>query len=311
MAVGDMLTFALYTALITTLMDIITFSVFYYIIFPNIITNKKKAISLAVGIVYLILFGFVWILVYHAIGRIDTLEGSIMVYKASISHQLTGTIYAIVLRLSVDWVKKLEQQKELEKQNSKMKFLLLRSQINPHFLFNTLKTIDSFFDKNPAKASFAIIKLSEIMRYMLYEANNEKVLLDKEIGHIKNFIAVQNLSHSEIALVKFSIKGETSNILVAPMIFLPFIEKAFKYGNLTQKESITIIFRLNDDEIYFECRNFITEYPETKKFVRSENSTENIRQRLELTYPARHLLEVENGENIYHVKLKIMNKQST
>jgi len=197
MAVGDMLTFALYTALITTLMDIITFSVFYYIIFPNIITNKKKAISLAVGIVYLILFGFVWILVYHAIGRIDTLEGSIMVYKASISHQLTGTIYAIVLRLSVDWVKKLEQQKELEKQNSKMKFLLLRSQINPHFLFNTLKTIDSFFDKNPAKASFAIIKLSEIMRYMLYEANNEKVLLDKEIGHIKNFIAVQNLSHSE------------------------------------------------------------------------------------------------------------------
>jgi len=173
---GDDLINGLYLTFFSYILDITTFSVFYYVIFPKIFNNKKKIITIVLGIIYWILFGFVHVLVFTIVEGLETIEDKIIVYKTSMSCNLLSTLYALVLRLSVDWIRKIGKHKELEKQNSIMRLALLRSQINPHFLFNTLNNINSFSSRNPEKASYATRKLSGIMHYMLNEANNEKVL---------------------------------------------------------------------------------------------------------------------------------------
>ncbi|NJO89935.1 MAG: histidine kinase [Chloroflexia bacterium] len=226
-------------------------------------------------------------------------------FKMSLSLSLLGTLYAFVLRLSIDWIKKSKMQKELEKQNSIIKMALLRSQINPHFLFNTLNNISSFCLNNPQKASFAIKKLSKIMSYMLNEANGEKVLLSKEIGHIENFISLQKLRFEEVNFVNFKIEGKTDNIYVSPMILLPFIENAFKHGSVTRPNSINILINAKSTEVFLDCSNIKKQLTETEKSYNSGIGLKNIKERLELLYSNRYHLQIDNDEKEYRVKLKI------
>jgi len=302
---GDDLINGLYLTFFSYILDITTFSVFYYVIFPKIFNNKKKIITIVLGIIYWILFGFVHVLVFTIVEGLETIEDKIIVYKTSMSCNLLSTLYALVLRLSVDWIRKIGKHKELEKQNSIMRLALLRSQINPHFLFNTLNNINSFSSRNPEKASYATRKLSGIMHYMLNEANNEKVLLDKEIEHINNFIALQKLRFKETNFVVFNIEGETSGILVPPMIFLPFIENAFKHGSVVRKNSIDILIKLSSNEIWFKCRNIKKQLTVTEKSQKSGIGLKNIKQRLELLYPHKHSLRIENSDNEYKVELML------
>jgi len=140
---------------------------------------------------------------------------------------------------------------------------------------------------------------------MLNEANNEKVLLDKEIEHINNFIALQKLRFKETNFVVFNIEGETSGILVPPMIFLPFIENAFKHGSVVRKNSIDILIKLSSNEIWFKCRNIKKHLTVTEKSQKSGIGLKNIKQRLELLYPHKHSLRIENSDNEYKVELML------
>ena len=182
---------------------------------------------------------------------------------------------------------------------------LLRSQINPHFLFNTLNNINSFSTHDPEKTSYAIIKLSEIMRYMLYDAANEKVLLEKEIDYIKNIIALQKLRYKENDFVNFTVIGETVNIFIPPMIFLPFIENAFKHGSNSITNGIEIRLTVEGNQISFFCRNKIKELNETEKSQLGGLGIKNIKRRLELLFPDKHELKIAVENNEYLVNLKI------
>jgi LytS/YehU family sensor histidine kinase len=224
---------------------------------------------------------------------------------ASYGHTILSTLYAFVLRLAVDWFYKYQRQKELEKQNSMTELALLRSQINPHFLFNTLNNINSFSSHDPEKTSYAIIKLSEIMRYMLYEASNEKVFLANEIAYINNFIALQKLRFKETDFVHFTTEGPIAGILIPPMIFLPFIENAFKHGTFSVANAIEIYLKSEKNHLTFSCKNQIKKSTETGQKQSGGLGMKNIQRRLEILFPGHHELRIREEKNTYLVELNI------
>jgi two-component system, LytTR family, sensor kinase len=302
---GESLVYGLTTIAITTPLDIITFCFFYYLIIQSLFNGERIFLNAILSLMYIAGFGIIWSTVYKITGRITSFEGSLIIYKSSLGHTFLSLLYAVVLRLSVDWFNRYNIQKELEKINSITELALLRSQINPHFLFNTLNNINSFSTHDPVKTSFAIIKLSDIMRYMLYEAVNEKVELIKEVEHIANIIELQKLRFKEKDFVSFSIDGSINNIQIAPMLFLPFIENAFKHGSTNQAKAIKINLEVSPNKIHFTCENKIKELNETEINQPGGIGIKNIKRRLHLLYPELHELHIFEENNNYLVDLKI------
>ena len=218
------------------------------------------------------------------------------------SHMILG----VVFRLAINGLQAVVLKSQLEKQNLKGELALLRSQINPHFLFNTLNNIHAFTHKDADKTAFSIIKLSEIMRYMLNESESERVLLEDEIAYIKSYIALQNIRFSETEYVLLEIEGNPMGINIAPMIFVPFVENAFKHGDKRQKApGVKISLKIAKTEIVFEVCNLKRKIKSEEIEEKSGFGLENLRRRLELTYPNSFTLDIQDKSNEYITKLKI------
>ena len=223
-------------------------------------------------------------------------------FSFTTSHMIIG----VVFRLGVDGLNLAYQKSQLEKQNLKSELALLRSQINPHFLFNTLNNMHSLVYSDPDMTAFSIIKLSEIMRYMLNESSSEKVLLEKEIEYIKSYIALQNMRFSEKEFVKMNIVGDPSGIEISPMIFIPFVENAFKHGDKKKKDvGIDIKLEINDSNLLFEVCNYKRKIASQDIEKNNSFGIVNLKRRLELAYPNRHHLEIEDAKDQYITKLRI------
>ncbi len=180
----------------------------------------------------------------------------------------------------------------------------LRNQINPHFLFNSLNNIDELVYEDQEKASKAIFLLSEVLRYVLKESETNKVLLNKEIDFIKNYIDFVSFSFKETHFIEFSIEGNHSNHEIPPLLFLPLIENAVKYADRKAKlPGISIKFIFNYPEIEFETRNYFSEI--INKQTHSGIGLKNLERRLELIYPNKHSLKINNLNNEFIVNLKI------
>jgi len=184
----------------------------------------------------------------------------------------------------------------------------LKTQINPHFLFNTLNSIYSLALYKSDKTPDTILQLSDMMRYILYECNERYVLLEKELYFIRNYINLQRIRLNENVPVTLEIKGEVNNQLIAPLLLEPIIENAFKHGmkGKSSDSFINIIINLDSQkQILFEV---INSYNKDWKEQDKENKgigVKNVLRRLELLYPERHELFVEEGEDKYTVKLKL------
>ncbi len=302
---GEELVRSLKTISITTPLDIISFAFFYYLIVPRFIYNKQRVVYSFLAILFFAIYGLIYSSVYYLTDRIDNYSDAIMIYKSSLGHTILAALYAIVLGLSVDWFRKYQKTKELEKANLVTELALLRSQINPHFLFNTLNNINSFTTTDPEKTSFAIIKLSDIMRYMLYDASSDKVLLEKEIDYIENFISLQRLRYKENDFVKFTVEGITAGVIIPPMIFLPFIENAFKHGTVSVKDSIVIDLSIVKHRILFNCKNRVKKSVGVESENKSGLGIKNIKRRLELLYPGKHELLITEPDDDFIVNLII------
>jgi sensor histidine kinase YesM len=212
--------------------------------------------------------------------------------------------FATGIKLVKYWFKNQKVKTELENQNLASELALLRSQINPHFLFNTLNNIDSLIFQNQQKASDSIIKLSGIMRYMLYESTVDMVLLTNEIEYIRNYIALFELRIKNKNFIQFSIVGNSQGRMIAPMLFVPFVENAFKHGSKKVKSPGIIINMIIENKIIeFEVTNFFNDVQNTDKT--GGIGLNNIRRRLELIYPEKHELLISSEKNFYKVNLKI------
>jgi len=224
----------------------------------------------------------------------------------SLVHTFTSSCYAFILYLASDWFIKQKRTQELEKKNLQSELTMLKNQINPHFLFNTLNNIDSMIKKNPDCASQSIVELSEIMRYMIYEANVEKVPLKKELDYIDNYLHLQKLQYGNQELVKYTLTGESEQIEVAPMLFIPFVENAFKHcTNKETRHAIRFSFLFDADKIRFEAMNIADKAQVISKDKTGGIGLDTIKRRLEILYHRRHDLQIQEINDYFCVSLKL------
>lgn len=291
-----------------------------YYIFPTLYQQKKY--------IFYFLYLFTFLLVMIFMQPFDLLIKSVRIHESGPpgppfgDHRFPGppngmrrfdiigvTLYLLTLILSAAIVilNQLRVTKEmaLETQQKKTEAELsfLKSQINPHFLFNTLNNIYSLAESKHDNTGAAILTLSSILRYVTEEVSALFVPLDKEIACINDYLSLQSLRLSKVMNVDFSTDGNTSGYYIAPMLLMTFIENAFKYGVSTSEMSfIRIHLRAEDHVIHFSCQNKIVS-------VGTDESTgiglKNTRQRLDLLYPAKYSLEAKNENNVFTVQLTI------
>ena len=192
------------------------------------------------------------------------------------------------------------------KQNLQSELALLKNQINPHFLFNTLNNIDSLIKSNVDKASETLVKLSDILRYMIYETNIDKTLLSNEIKHIESYIDLQKIQFANKELVSLSKQGNFDNTMIAPMLFIPFVENSFKHCNKKNiQHAISINFSIDNKTVNFECINMFDKTQKSTKDIASGIGLNIIKRRLEIIYPGKHFLSIDEDNNTFKVTLSI------
>ena len=215
------------------------------------------------------------------------------------------------VRVYRSWMQEQRRQADLEKQNIGSELALLRSQVNPHFLFNTLNNIDLLVFKNQQKASDSIIKLSEIMRYMLYESNTEEVLLERELQYLKSLIDLMRLRVKDPAFIQFNVKGEPSGKCIPPMLLVPFIENAYKHGKKSgEAPGILINFFIEEDRYHFDVRNRIETKMPVAKDLTGGIGLNNIKRRLALLYEKDYVLNIQQKDDWFEVVLSFPVKMS-
>jgi hypothetical protein len=191
---------------------------------------------------------------------------------------------------------------EADKAQAELSFL--KAQINPHFLFNTLNNIYSLSVSNSVDAPAAILKLSNIMRYVTDEATRNFVPLQSEVNCATDYIDLQRLRLSDKVTIDFSVKGALEGKEIVPLLLMTFIENVFKYG-ISNHEPSPIVIQLMTDEkaIYFFCQNTI--FGTGRLVERTGIGLVNTKQRLEHLYPYRHLLSITRQDNLYTVQLTL------
>lgn len=212
-----------------------------------------------------------------------------------------GTCISVIQR----WLQTEQNRKETENEKLNTELSFLKSQVNPHFFFNTLNNIYSLAVVRSDKTAPAVMKLSSIMRYILTETQRDLVPLQNEVDFTNNFIDLQKVRLTDKVTLDFSTEGPTDNLLVAPLLFIPFVENAFKYGVSTKEAStIGIRIRTGGNTIYFSAVNYIV--PSENNLTENTGiGINNVKRRLELMYPGKHQLTSFEKDNYYHVYLEI------
>lgn len=189
---------------------------------------------------------------------------------------------------------KARREERQERMQSELSFL--RSQISPHFIFNILNSIVYLIRSKSPLAEPVTIKLSELMRYMLYESNDAQIPLEKEVSYLENYVELQKIRFEEDVEIRLHIEGEAAGQLIEPMLMIPFVENAFKHGvGLVASPVIDIDLKFNEKEMTFRVRNKITPDTQADKDNSSGIGLQNVRRRLELLYPAAHRLELSDA----------------
>jgi len=212
-------------------------------------------------------------------------------------------VIGLVMKGFITWYEEIKLKEDMNRKNYEMELALVKSQISPHFLFNTINNIDVLIEKDARKASEYLNKLSDIMRFMLYETKTEEIWLTEELAYIEKYIELQKIRTTNPDYVKFEVYGAPADITIAPMLFIPFIENAFKYAEPRKHENaIKIRVVIVKGRIGFDCENMFSEAPELRPEPGGLGN-ELIRRRLALLYPGTHSLEITDQNNIYKVTL--------
>jgi len=207
-----------------------------------------------------------------------------------------------------DALQKQQEVDELKATVEKSELQFLKSQINPHFLFNNLNNLYSYAIDNSPKTPSIILELSSVLRYMLYDCQEKFVLLGKEIEQLENFTKLNQLQIEERGVVSFQSQDIPSDYQIAPLILIVFIENAFKHSQESQSDNISIEIEIQLSEegrLDFYCRNSYQRNNNASDLSSYGIGLDNVRKRLELLYPDTHLLNIQESENTFEVQLSI------
>ena len=288
----------------------ILFTYFFLYVLNKLITKQKKFLLFIIIFTFSIV-GYTFItftidqtIVPHILGK--------SVYKSYNIHTFVHSAWVIVMiALAAGYIKiirlwnRVDEDRiraELEKSNAYNQ--LLRSKVNPHFLFNTLNNITSLIDLDNEKAKESIIGLGGLMAYMVYEAEDEHVLLEKELEYIQNFINLQSLRISQEDFIHFKIEGDPGNLKIASMLLIPLVENAFKFCDQNSKEGINISIQIRNKQLILDINNPVDKQTNNKDRP-GGFGLQNVKKRLEMYYHERHQLKLKESSRRYDVELYV------
>jgi len=216
----------------------------------------------------------------------------------------TGLAY--LARFTTRWIVDQKIKTELINQNLTSELALLRSQVNPHFLFNTLNNIYSLVYTKSDNAPEAMTKLSDIMRYMLQDSKLDEVSMEKELEYLENYLSLERLRIKNEKFLNFTISGKYQGKLIASMLLIPFIENAFKHSVDSENENgIIISFIFEKDILTFICENKFYELDVDKDKTHGIG-LETVKKRLNILYPHKHKLNIVKDSSFFKVKLELV-----
>ncbi len=298
-----------WTVPLSLVVDMIVVYTVMYILLPLFLNTGKGFVFISVSLFFILLDCFIQMLLWDSLAFFDGEPAAYLLTFFLSVFVSTGLIvgFSSGIKIFKNYILKEIKIKQLETDNLNAELVYLKNQINPHFLFNSLNNIYVLSRKDSKMTSESILLLSDLLRYQLYECNHESVNLQGEIDNLKNFLELEQLRKDNTELI-FEVEGNTLGMSIAPYIFLPFVENAIKHGSSANNEKgyLKINFNVkNNNRLIFIVENSKPELPlitETGGI-----GLTNVKRRLELVYPDKYELDIENDKKYYKVSLSIYN----
>ncbi|GAA4418261.1 histidine kinase [Nibrella viscosa] len=227
-------------------------------------------------------------------------------FMAGLRGATTVAGFAAAIKLCKDWYLKQQALQQSQQEKFQAELQLLKSQIHPHFLFNTLNNLYALTLQKSEQSPAVVLRLSELLSYMLYDCNADEVPLEKEIAFIRNYVGLEQLRYGERLDLSMSFHGDLQGKQIAPLLLVPFLENAFKHGTSEQLDQawISLDLAVEGDSLRFKLIN--SRDPETRHPERQGGiGLQNVRKRLDLLYPQRYELQLMPEEDLFLVSLTL------
>lgn len=304
-------------------MLLLFFYVNYIYLIPRFYFTKRYfTFSIILIVLFLVVFLVPNLLIHHDGGHHQDIQNGFREMHEDFDHHKGGhggrhgdnnrfeifnelkRIFQYILTILVGIVLQVNKRlKQAESDKITTELAYLKSQINPHFLFNTLNSIYSLAIVGSTNTANAIVMLSNMMRYVLNDASKDWVNLDDELNYISNYIELQRIRFEESVEIDYTIEGDTDGKIVAPLLLIPFIENAFQYGvNAEQNSLIKIEINIKKTMMHMSIWNKKVDYSKST-FDSHGIGIENTKSRLNLLYPNRHILSIQDNIDTYNVSL--------
>ena len=293
-----------------TLINMIIFYLVYLVLIPQVLLKRKMSTLVWISLGFILTMSLLRIGMNYFLREVlDVFEGRPFRLERQIFREFFGTLiytfYPILIYFSIEWYRERQYRNELVREKQKSEIDLLKSQVNPHFLMNTLNNLYSLVYQGSKQASEAVLRLSDIMRYMLYETGADFVPLENEVKFLQSFVDLQLLRMKDKDSVDVQVTGDPAGRMIAPMLLIPFVENAFKHGRRSSPgKGISIHLSIEQKRIIFEVLNQKVK-EDTNKDGASGIGLPNLRKRLDLQYPGKHMLEIEDSREYYKIRLLI------
>jgi LytS/YehU family sensor histidine kinase len=216
---------------------------------------------------------------------------------------------AMSVKLTKKWIESRRKAQQLEKENLENELKFLRSQLNPHFLFNTINSIFVLIHKNPDLASDALAKFSDLLRYQLYECSGDQIPLSEEVAYLKSYLQLETLRQDQTKIkIEVDLADTTrQDLAIAPLLLIPFVENAFKHVGEAANTGkwIRIEMQAEGDTVSFRVSNSISLVKASQELVHSGVGLKNVKRRLDLIYPDKYELKVEEDDQKYQIDLTL------
>lgn len=284
-----------------------------YVLLPKFLEPKKYFSFFSLLFVAAVLGGiFNWSLWYYYAVPVHFDYSYESFWQTKIVYKSLDLVYTASLPTMYKlWQRQVNQESEyyqLMRQNLKAELKVLKNQLQPHFLFNTLNNLYGMVLSNHPQAADVVIRLSEMMNYMLYDGERPRIELEKEIANMNNYIELEKIRYGKRLDISFETAGEINGKTIPPLLFLPFIENAFKHGVGDDENNpwVRINLWVQNDDLTFMVENSIPKENENPLILNAQRGIglNNVKKRLQLIYGDNHELEI-NDDETYLVKMKI------
>lgn len=293
---------------------LIGFYVFYahLFIFTKYL-NKRRYKAYFLHLIGILLTGPLFFMLFLFLGqeKISTWMDFMVYYRDSLSPVPAFVFVSALVGITQNLIFNTVKKEQLEKQAINAELIYLKSQINPHFLFNTLNNIHTLVYTQDAAAPEAMMRLSSLMRYMIYESNASTVPVSKEINYLQDYISLQQLRYKFTPLVDFQVEGNTETCQIAPLLFIHLLENCYKHSPPRLKpRSIKVRVAVAENLLIAAFQNPIGKKRGDLLEEPGGIGLMNVQKRLQLLYPNQHSLNINKTDEVFSVELKITNLQT-